>query len=159
EQRHQAFLPTTMDVQPLLWREAKELFLVDRVAGDIVAFDDAELLEKLAHRTRLLARDRHIVRSPRIPRDRVLTAARVAAALRLELEDLEVREARLGELPTRAKARDASAGDDDGDATLCRRRGKPPVAQKMAGAIRRADELAREWRCRAAANQWVKSPR
>src|SRR5205823_13020584 len=84
---------------------------------------------------------------PRVTRDRVFAVARVAAAFAFQLEDFEVREARLGELPASREPGDPAADDGDGDTPLARRSGEPTAAQQVSDLIGGAEQVPRE-RCR-----------
>ena len=113
--------------QPLLRREAERALVPSGIR------EHAELAEQLAHERGARTGHGHVVRGPRIARDGVLAAARVAARLALQLEQHEVAEPAPVELPRGAQSGDAAADDDDGHAHGAARRGhRRAVAQPMA---------------------------
>src|SRR4029078_5993441 len=81
ERRFDAFLPPTVNEQPLLMRQTQ----VALVPGAI-RLQHTELGEQLAHERRALVRNRHVVRTPRVRRRFVLAGSRVAARLRAQFE-------------------------------------------------------------------------
>ena len=122
----EAGLPFALREQALLRREAEGALVPSRVG------EHAELAKQLAGERGSRTRHGDVVRGPRIARDRVLAAARVAARLALELEQNEVAKAATIELPRRAQSGDAATDDHDGHAHRATRCGhRYAVAQPM----------------------------
>src|SRR5579871_1091229 len=84
-----ALLPSAVEVETLLRREAEIALLPDAVAKD------AEVFEKLANERGFFAGNGNVVGGPGIGRDFVLAPARVAAALLQHFEENEIVEAAL----------------------------------------------------------------
>ena len=138
--------PLAVDEQPLLRRMAQMPRVVDRLPVRTVTLHQAHLDQQFANRRRFRARHRHVVRSPGVGRDIVLSPAGVAARLRLELQQHEVAHAAPGELPAGRQPRHAAPHDDDRDLARLLRRGELAVPQAVADTVRGADNLAADSR-------------
>ena len=133
--------PPAIDEQPFLRGVAQMPRVIDRLAVRTVTLHQAHLAEQLADCGRLRARQRQIVRSPRIGGDLIPSPARVSADLRFELQQYEVAKAAPGELPARRQARHAAAHDDHRDLADLLRLGEGSLLpQAVADPVRGPDD-------------------
>lgn len=154
--RKQPVLPAAVVEQALLRRVTEVALVVDRMAGAIEPFDDAQLAQQRAHAARLGARQRKIVGAPRIGRDGRRPRARVTAGRILELEHDQVVDPTPGQVPGGGQTGHASPDDDHPHALARRRRRQAArieqhMTELMAGVHDRA--LHRPGGARAAASR------
>src|SRR5437763_4821553 len=95
--RLNAFLPASVKKETLLGSKA-EVALVPLA----VRLKDAQIGKQFANILRILARDRHIMRCPRIGGDLVFSPTRIAAGLTVHFQQHEVSKAALLQAPRSA---------------------------------------------------------
>src|SRR5207249_7374266 len=132
-----AFLPAAVQVEAFLRRETQVPLFPDSVA------QHAQLFEEFAHQRGFLARDRDVVRRPRVSADFVLSPTRVAAGVLRHFEQDKVVEAALIEPPGGGETRDTTSDDDDRNFDAAFRRSKfCPIPQLVTGAVPIINEAA-----------------